>query len=407
MANQVAALGLPDHDQPNDGAAGHILIDEADWSGFLAVTQAHRLAGLVAYGVRTGSISVTESQRNDVAAIDQSWQNRALELEQLLVQVCTTLFRAGIDYRVIKGSALAHTAYSDPSMRVMGDIDLVIRGRDLREARRIIMSQFATATPLPELRPGFDATFGKETTFMVNNMEIDVHRTLVAGPFGLRLDPDELFTAPINFSVGGTELRTLPPAATFVQVCFNAALGDVPPRLSSLRDVAQVLLATQPNADHVLALAEQWGAEAVVQHALRTTWNTLQLHTPHPLMDWARNYETNRLDTFLLQSSVAGERSYRRQLASVLVIERPGDRLRYLRAIVDPQPAYLRARGWTRGHHVRRALQRLAPGSRASLEKLDVSHTEPPVVDIRDDRTSTGTNDQTRALTGDGHTSAP
>ena len=77
------------------------------------------------------------------------------------------------------------------------------------------------------------------------------------------------------------------------------------------------------------------------------------------LSRWAAGYTPSRLDRWLLSASTSQARSYTRQLASLVTIPGIGAKARFLRAILAPSPEYLEARGWSRGSHVRRAIDRL------------------------------------------------
>ena len=45
-----------------------------------------------------------------------------------MLDATSALDEAGIASRVLKGVALSHTAYDDPSERVFGDVDLLVPG---------------------------------------------------------------------------------------------------------------------------------------------------------------------------------------------------------------------------------------------------------------------------------------
>ena len=87
--------------------------------------------------------------------------------------------RAGIESRVLKGVALAHTAYDDPADRVFADVDLLVPGDELTRAATVLTAALGAERPVPEIRPGFDDRFGKEAMLKVDGLELDLHRTFV------------------------------------------------------------------------------------------------------------------------------------------------------------------------------------------------------------------------------------
>ncbi len=354
----VAAHGLPSrHAFPPAPPA------PAEWRAIITGAEQHRLVGHLAGAAAAGDLALTDAQLTELARRDETWQGHALAMERLLIRVADVLELAGVELRVIKGPALAHTVYDDPAHRTFGDIDLVVAPEQLARARQALVQHLGGEAPLPELRPGFDAEFAKDVLVRVGAAEIDLHRTLAAGPFGLRVAVNRLMDDPVAFEVGGRRLATLGSAATFVHACYNAALGDVPPRLSSLRDVAQVDAALSPDPAAVADLTAAWGAAAVVQHAIASAWSTLEL-APTALSRWAGSLPVPARDRRLLAASTCAGRGYTRQLASLAAIPGLASRLRYVRAIVAPSPEYLAARGWTPSSHLRRALRMLGRAGR-------------------------------------------
>lgn len=65
-------------------------------------------------------------------------------------------------------------------------------------------------------------------------------------------------------------------------------------------------------------------------------------------------------------------------MASLTAIHGAAAKVRYLRAIVAPSPEYLKARGWSRGFHIKRAFNRLGLRSDPALEQLKVTEVEIP-----------------------------
>jgi hypothetical protein len=282
-----------------------------------------------------------------------------VRVERRLLEATLALDQAGIASRVLKGAALSHTAYTDPSDRVFGDVDLLVPGPLLRRASGLLAERFATEPPAPELRRGFDDRFGKEAMIRVGAIEIDVHRTFVEGAYGLTVDLPDLFAPPYRFPLGGHELDALPQPQRLLHACYAAALGDWPPRLMSLRDVAQLIFRERPHIVDVVAMAQSWRAQAVVARAVVTTWNTLALTVRPPLVEWAFNYEPTRTDRMLLAAHEGPARAFTRHLAAVLVLDGSGERFAYVRAITFPQRSYLEARGMTVRSHATRAWNRM------------------------------------------------
>jgi hypothetical protein len=141
---------------------------------------------------------------------------------------------------------------------------------------------------------------------------------------------------------------------------YAAAFGDWPPRLVSLRDLAQIVHREHPNLTDVLLMARSWQCEAVVAEAVCSTWEQLALESRPPLVTWAQRFEPNERQRRMVAWHQGPSRAFTSQAATLLVLDSWPDRLAYLRAVALPDRAYLKARGLTRRSHVERVWSALA-----------------------------------------------
>lgn len=318
----------------------------------------HRLIGLLAAAVGDGALATTAAQFDVIADEHERWCGHVLQAECLLLALGAELARAGHTYRLFKGSALAHLVYDDPAYRPYADLDLMVPGEELDDIRELIVREFDGNEALPELRPGFDREFGKESLVRVGSIEVDLHRTFVTGGFGLTVPLRELFAGTDTVEIGSTNVPVLAPHPTVMQTAYNAALGDWPLRYASLRDFAGAIEHWQPPVADIARTARRWRATAVVARAVELTWSELGLAS-NELCEWAASVEAPLRERLLLRTYLTSARSYTRPAGSLLVIPGIRPRLRYAAAIVRPQPSYLEARSWSQRGHFARAWSRL------------------------------------------------
>jgi hypothetical protein len=338
LLTATAATGLRRH------TAGTRL-DDATAAAWLRAVDQDRLTGHAVRAVAAGDIVVSEAAGQAVSRLHRRRTMQVLELELTLVRVCDMLDRAGVAYRVLKGPALGRTVYASADMRSFVDVDVLVPTHDIDRATAVL-AEAGYARVLPELRPGFDRRFGKGVMLVdERRCHVDLHRTLAIGPFGLTIDTDDLFRTQQVVSVAGRELRALGAEEQFLNVCYHAALGDVPPRLSVLRDVAETVLRTSLDARRVLVLARRWGGEIVVARALRLAWTLLAPDDDAPLVRWAFGHRPRRQQRWLLACYVSARRTNSwKYLSSVAVIRGTGAKLAYLRALLAPQRGFVRRR---------------------------------------------------------------
>jgi hypothetical protein len=233
-----------------------------------------------------------------------------------------------------------------------------VPGRDFTRAVDALGEAFRARRAQPEIRPGFDDRFGKEAMLKIGAVELDVHRTFVEGALGLTIQTDDLFAPPYRFPLGVSELEALPMPPRLLHAAYAAALGDWPPRLGSLRDLAQILVRERPHPADVLIMARAWRCEMVVARAVTTAWSELALTDTPPLVGWAARYQPSRVDRLLLAAHLGPARAFTRHVAALVVLPGVEPRLAYLHAITLPQRSYLEARGLSITGNAQRALRK-------------------------------------------------
>ena len=331
-------------------------IDQSVWAHLMYLVRHQRITGLLVSAVLDGALPATGAQLEEAQLAHRASMVTALALEATLVRTAAILDEAGIDYRVLKGSGVAHLDFPDPSLRSFGDVDLLIRPGQYDDAVRVLVA-VGHQRRFPEPRPGFDRRFGKGSCLVgPDGHEIDLHRTLAMGPFGLRVDLADLWRRSSTFELAGHPFHALGPEERFLHACFHAVLGDHPPRLVSLRDVAQMHLTRPLDVDIILGLSSSWGADAVVSRAIHLAAETLGLHGDGPLTRWAVEFAPDQRERKFLAVYSGAPRSYAaKSFAAIRAIPGVRDKAAFVFSLALPTRGYLKqrrqrqTRRWLRG----------------------------------------------------------
>ncbi len=341
----IAAYGLP-------GAAElpTTPLDADVWHRVFTDATRERTIPLLAIAVADAGLPATPDQKVEITRAHEQAMRRCLVLDRALLETSALLDAAGIETRALKGSAGAHLDYPDPSWRAYGDVDLLVGSDQLDDAIAALIAAGGRRT-VPEIHPGFDRRFGKGACIVrPDAIQIDVHRTFAAGPFGLTIDLSKLFTDITPFVLGDRMLSALDRESRFLHACYHAALGDSIPRLTALRDVAQLSLANPLELDTALDRARAWRAESVVARAVTLSWDALGLE-PSPLSRWAGSYQPDRFEARSLRAYTSDARSYATQTAAgVAAIPGLTAKAAYVRALVFADRGHVAARdgGYTK-----------------------------------------------------------
>jgi hypothetical protein len=355
LLTRVATFGLVDR-----GPLIPAPLEDPIWEALVGYATFQRTEGLLAASVGAGGLPVTDRQMIRTREVARSRASLDLDLERETVRTAKIFDQANVPFRMLKGPAWAHSVYPDPMWRGFGDVDVLVESSRWYRAVEALETSGGRRL-FPELRPGFDGRFGKDATFiMASGLEIDLHRTLVVGPYGLWIDGREIFSrAPTRLDLGGYPVTTLDPQAAFLHACYNAALGDDPPRLAALRDVAQMAMSEGAAPEETFSLARRWRAVNVVRRAIDLAAGGLDLPLRQTGLGIRFAGEVGRRDRILLSTYRGRGRGYTSQLAGTIAV--PGLRAKaaYLFALALPQRSYLRARGYSLISFMRHAIQRV------------------------------------------------
>lgn len=269
----LGALARMDVDSSELPELRDIEINDAIDGALLALLIQHRLIGLAARAIETGELNV--SNETAEAIVDRHDMDMAatLRIEVMMLRVAELLETESIRLRVLKGSALAHTVATTPSDRSFRDVDVLVRSSDIDQTVAVLEAAGASRLQ-PELRPVFDRRFAKSVTMRLADVEIDVHRTLAPGPFGLTIFPDDLFLLAGTFAVAGRTLPTLDRTDHLLHACYHAALGSQTPAMTNLRDIA-LLAAGDVDLDRINDAVERWEGQAVMGRAVELVRESL------------------------------------------------------------------------------------------------------------------------------------
>ena len=326
------------------------------WDELWADARDERAVAPLAQAVHEGRARGTAEQHDTIVQAHADAMRACVRLERVAVEVIGDLDAGGVETRLLKGAALARLDYANPSWRSFGDVDLLVRSADYDTAVTLLCTAGARRRSA-EPRPGFDRRFGKGVCMIrPDGVQIDLHRTLATGPFGLTVETGALFDDPDVVTIGTRGVAALDRDRRFLHACFHAVLGDFPPRLTALRDVAHLLVTGPVDVERVQALARRWRAGVVVATAVATAWTTFGLRRS-PAVEWAFTYVPSRYERSALGAYLGSGRSYARQMVAALpAIRGIGSKLAYASALLFADESYVAGRD---GGYVRR-LQRAA-----------------------------------------------
>jgi hypothetical protein len=181
---------------------------------------------------------------------------------------------------VVKGPVLAMRAYGNPAMRSYGDLDLLVRQRDIRRATELMLAAgYQAAVPLSAIDAGKipgQYLFSKPDS----NLLVELHNDFTLRYFPRRLPIEDFFARQIRVQLDAHEVPALSVEDELVLICIHGA-KHFWERLSWIADVAG-LVSRQTRIDWGRAVesAKAVRAEHLLHTGLRLAGDLL--HAPLP-----------------------------------------------------------------------------------------------------------------------------
>lgn len=367
LAEAIARASAPSDAELVAGAHERVAapLDDPDWSTLRDDATTHRVTGALLRLIDDERLPTTDEQREQVIARHVGAMSTAVRLDRQLARVAGLLHDAGMDVIALKGPAVAHLDYAEPSHRAYGDIDVLLRAADIDRAFALL-AEDGYRRPAARLRADFDRRFGKGATFVGRDgLELDVHRMFAFGAFGLMIDPDDLFADTQPFVVADTTVDALGSHVRYLHACYHAALGSPRPRWSTLQDVVQLHPRAAEDAHAAAATARSWGGLVVLRRAHRLVSQQIGVRLTGPVVDAALRHEPTRRERLVMDTYVGARRSFAYQvLAALPALPTWRDRLSFVAAVSAPAEESIQSRGTTgRLAWLRRGLRSLREGA--------------------------------------------
>jgi hypothetical protein len=180
----------------------------------------------------------------------------ALENQRLFEagrRILQALGEAGIDTLVLKGGALAATLYSEPSLRPMGDLDILVPTAQADAAlERLATVGWRPITPVP---PAFvQEQHAVDLVSEDRSTKCDLHWRVYWESWGPGVD-ESLWAASVPLDFEGVRTRMLSPADQLLHVCVHGSRRVRRPGLLWIPDTVLLLRAGGIDWERLIAEA--------------------------------------------------------------------------------------------------------------------------------------------------------
>ena len=252
-----------------------------DWPRLLTLAEEHGVAGHLAASFRGLEEDLIPPEiRQALADRRRAQVFFTLRLTAELFRILDRFNSEGIGALVVKGPVLAVQAYGDPAMRAYGDLDLLVRQRDIRRATELMIAAgYAAAVPLSAIDAG---KIPGQYLFSQTQLKllVELHNDLTLRYFPRRLPLEDFFARQIRVPLDSHVAPALSLEDELVLICIHGA-KHFWERLMWIADVA-ALVSRQTGIDwqRVADSAKAVGAERMLHTGLRLASDLLQARLP-------------------------------------------------------------------------------------------------------------------------------
>jgi hypothetical protein len=347
-------------------------VEPRDPDHFVAAVAEQRISGLVVAAATAGALHTSTPRLTEqLHATHLEALRTSLAVEAASVEVSTLLDRAGIRHALLKGCATARLDYPDPSLRITGDVDVLV-DRSSYAAALDCLDRAGIGRLVPPFRTYWEQRYGKDIALRgAAGIEVDLHLGLVGGYFGVGAATGPLLDELVDFPLAGRRLPALDPVGRIVHAAVHSAGGPAI-RLGSAADV--IVLAADPavTAGSVAERSRRLRCEPLVAAGIVRAGRTFGVdlgadhdadlgadHDPlGALGRWAAGVEPTAAETHALGALTrpGGEGVWLTGARRLPWSRRAG----YVAPLLLPSRRHLRARGRTLPGHLRQSVRRLA-----------------------------------------------
>ena len=209
------------------------------------------------------AICVPSEIRNSLRKSYHRSAARNMRVYQQLIRVLEAFRREAVQVILLKGVHLAELVYGNIALRPMGDIDLLVRNRDLSKACSILetegyeMSKEDVARSLEHLPP-----FRK-----IGCLDVEIHFNIAAPPVSNNFSVEEFWDGARTEQIQGVQVLTLCPEDLLLHLCMHTTIHhSFDNGIRPFLDISRTLdhYGPQMDKDEVIQKSMRWGVASSV-----------------------------------------------------------------------------------------------------------------------------------------------
>lgn len=250
------------------------------WTSLIAFAEDHSVLGLTAARLANYDVdAISPENRESLRAWRRAYTLFTMNLTAEMFRLFEGFAAIGVGTLVIKGPVLSARCYGDPGLRQYGDLDLIVRDKDIqRSTELMIRLGYEPSVPLTAIQankiPG-EYVFRQSTTKLL--VEFHTEHTFRYHPLPLPLE--KLFERQVCVNIDSHKVPALSPEDELILICIHGA-KHFWEQLSYFADVAAFVSRQELDWGRVMAAAAEVGGERMLYVGLRLAGDLLAAPLP-------------------------------------------------------------------------------------------------------------------------------
>jgi hypothetical protein len=265
---------------PNVPRLDELVRKPMDWSDLRALADEHGVLPLLAVRLRDLDDSIVPAEiRREFREWQRSQMVFSLSLTAELFRLLDRFAASGLEVLLTKGPVLAARCYGDPGGRQYTDLDLIVRGKDIRRATEMMIALgYEPKVPLKAIEakklPG-EYVFARRDTGLL--VEFHTEHTFRYHPRPLPVE--RLFERRACVRFDGHDVPALSIEDELMLICIHGA-KHFWTRLMWIADVAALVSRQEVDWDRAVAAGREVGAERMLRVGLRLAAGVIGVSLP-------------------------------------------------------------------------------------------------------------------------------
>ncbi len=266
--------------QPDPHRLAQLLHEPLKWTSLIALAENHSVLGLVAARLANyDEDAIALENRESLRAWRRAYTLFTMNLTVEMFRLFEGFAASQVEALVIKGPVLSARCYGDPGLRQYGDLDLIVRDKDIQRSTELMIGLgYEPSVPLTAIQakkiPG-EYVFRQSTTKLL--VEFHTGRTFRYHPRPLPVE--KLFERQAWVSIDSHKVPALSPEDELILICIHGA-KHFWEQLSYIADVAAFVSRQELDWERVGSAAEEVGAERMLHVGLRLAADLLGATLP-------------------------------------------------------------------------------------------------------------------------------